>query len=117
MANFTIYHNNRCGKSLSALAMLEEKGLSYQVRTYLTSPLSKSELRTLLRKLNIPAAELVRKNEELYKANYKGKDISEEEWISILHENPLLIERPIIETVTKAIVARPPERLMDLLPA
>jgi arsenate reductase len=60
-------------------------------------------------------SQLVRKSEPLYKENYEGRDISEDEWLSILAENPVLIERPIVEKDDKAIVARPPEKVYDFL--
>ncbi len=60
-------------------------------------------------------SELVRKSEELYKEQFKDKDITEKEWLTILAENPALIERPIVEKGDKAIVARPPERVFELI--
>ena len=111
----TIYHNGCCGKSRGALEILQEQKIPHTVRWYLTEPLSKIELKALLKKLGMQPSELVRKNEELYKEQYKGKNISEQQWLTILAENPVLIERPIVEKGDKAIVARPPEKVFELL--
>ena len=61
------------------------------------------------------ASELVRKSEELYKTEYKGKDLTEKEWLTILAENPVLMERPIVTKGERAVVARPPEKVMELI--
>lgn len=115
MADITIYHNGRCSKSRGALEILQEQNISHTVRWYLAEPLTEKELTALLKKLHIPAEELVRKNEDLYKEEYKGKHLNEQEWIAVLAANPILIERPIVEKGNKAVVARPPEKVMELL--
>lgn len=111
----TIYHNGECSKCRGALEIMQEKGIPHNVRWYLTDPLSKEELRILLGKLGMHPSALVRKSEMLYQEHYQGKQITEEEWLDILTEHPVLIERPIIEQGEKAIVARPPERVFELL--
>lgn len=110
-----IYHNGECSKCRGALEILQEQNILHTVRWYLADPLSKEELQALLKKLNMQPSELVRKSEELYKELYESKDISEQEWLIILAENPVLIQRPILEKGDKAIVARPPERVFELL--
>lgn len=110
-----IYHNPRCRKSREALAMVEEKGISPQIRLYLKEPLNKEELTGVLKKLGISAEELVRKGEAIYKETYKGQTLSEEEWIEAMVRHPKLIERPILEVGEKAVVGRPPERVLELL--
>jgi len=115
MNDITIYHNGRCSKSRGALEILQEKGVPFEVRWYLTDPLSQKELKALLKKLGMKASELVRKTETLYKEQYKDQQLSEQEWIKILVENPVLIERPIVEKGDKAIVARPPEKVLSFL--
>src|SRR4051794_3385758 len=115
MGGIIIYHNGECSKSRGALEILMEKGIPHQVRWYLADPLNKKELKALLKKLNIKASQLVRKSEELYKEQYEGKPVTEEEWLTILEENPALIERPIVAKGDKAIIARPPERIFKLL--
>ena len=101
-----IYHNPSCSKSRCALAYLKDKNTPFEVRTYLTEPFSKEEFLALLSKLNVPVLDIVRKNELAF------KDLSEDEIIDILLENPKLIERPIVEWGANAVVARPLENLI-----
>lgn len=115
MEKVVIYHNNRCGKSRGALALLQEKGIEPEIRYYLQEPPTPAELKALLKKLKIKAEELVRKNESVYKEQYEGKNISEEQWLEILTENPILMERPIVVKGNKAVVARPPEKALEVL--
>lgn len=114
-AIITIYHNGECSKCRGALEILHEKNIPHEVRWYIAEPLSIAELQSLLKKLNVPPSELVRKSEPLYTEEYDGKKITEEEWLTILSENPILIQRPIIEKGEKAIIARPPQRVYELI--
>lgn len=111
----TIYHNTRCKKSREGLQLVENSGKEFQVREYLKEPLSEKELKALLTKLNMTAIQLVRKNEKIWKENFKDKDLSENELVRIMVENPKLIERPIVENETKAVVGRPPEKINNLV--
>jgi arsenate reductase len=110
-----IYHNPRCRKSRETLALLEEKGQSPEVILYLKTPPNAAELRDILQKLGMTASQLIRKNEAVYKENYKGKNLSEDEWLTVLAENPKLIERPIVVVGDKAAIGRPPEQVLSLL--
>ena len=94
---------------------LREKNINFNVIDYLNQNLSEEKLSSLLKKLGIRPIELVRKNESIWKENYKNKEISEVELIRILSLNPKLIERPIIETKKNAIIARPLENLVNFL--
>jgi len=76
---------------------------------------SKEQLKKIIGKLGIRVEQIIRKNEAIFKENYKGKEISEEEWYGILAENPILIERPIVVKGNKAILGRPPENVRELL--
>jgi arsenate reductase (glutaredoxin) len=115
MPEIIIYHNGECSKSKGALEMLIEQNIPHTVRWYLEDPLDETELRILLAKLNIPAAELVRKSEDIYKENYLDKQLTENEWLTILKKNPILIERPIVEKSDRAVIARPAEKMFDIL--
>ena len=115
MSDLIIYHNGQCSKSRGALEILIEQGIPYTVRWYLTDPLNITELKALLKKLKMKPSELVRKSEDLYKEQYKDKQISEKEWYAILKKHPQLIERPILEKGDKAIIARPPERVFEFI--
>ena len=94
---------------------LKDKNINFNVIDYLNHNLSEEKLCSLLKKLGIRPIELVRKNESIWKENYKNKEISEVELIRILSLNPKLIERPIIETKKNAIIARPLEHLVNFL--
>lgn len=115
MEPVTIYHNPRCGTSRRVLAQLQERGIEPLIRDYLADPPPAEELKELLEKLNLKAADLVRKQETLYKENYQGKDLSENQWLGILTEHPVLLERPIVVSGLSAIVARPAEKLSPWL--
>jgi arsenate reductase (glutaredoxin) len=111
----TIFHNPRCTKSRQALALLKENGIEIEVREYLKSAPTKEELKVLLAKLHLKAEDIVRKSEAFYKEKLKGMSLSEEEWIQVFTENPILIERPIVISGNRAVVARPPEKVLELL--
>lgn len=110
----TIWHNTRCGKSRSALEILQEKGLTPQVVKYLDTPPTAKEIKEVLKKAGIKAHDLIRTGEEAYKP-YKGKTLTEAEWIQAMVEHPILIERPVVINGDKAIVARPPEKVLEIL--
>lgn len=110
-----IYHNPRCRKSRETLAVLEGKGLKPEIVLYLESPPSREELKEILKMLGISASELVRKGEQVYKDHFKGKTLTEEEWLDALLQYPKLIERPIVVKGKKAVIGRPPEKVEELL--
>ncbi|SDC32643.1 arsenate reductase family protein [Williamwhitmania taraxaci] len=109
-----IYHNPRCQKSRNGLAYLTSKGIEVVVRDYLKEPLTRKELDTLLLKLHISPDQLVRTQEDYFKKELKGRNFNSEEWITILLENPKLIQRPIVEGKYKAVIANPPEEMERL---
>ncbi len=110
-----IYHNPRCGKSRETLKLLHERGENVQVVEYLKFCPSYDELKGIIEKLGISPHDLIRKGEKVYKENYKGKELSDEEWINAMIENPILIERPIVVKDGKAKVGRPPEEVLGIL--
>ncbi|TRO66334.1 arsenate reductase (glutaredoxin) [Christiangramia sabulilitoris] len=110
-----IYHNARCSKSREGLEILEKSGREYEVIEYLKEPLSENELEQLVKKLDIAPIQLVRKNEKVWKENYKDKDLSDRELITVMVKNPKLIERPVVETERKAVIGRPPSDIEKLL--
>ncbi|PKR81455.1 arsenate reductase (glutaredoxin) [Brumimicrobium salinarum] len=110
-----IYHNPRCSKSRTALNLLTEKNLDIEVIKYLDEVPSKEDLRVLLTKLGKDAVEIVRKGEKDYKEKFKGKELSNEEWIDAFVKYPKLIERPIFINGDKAVVGRPPENVLEIL--
>lgn len=110
-----IYHNNTCSKSLCALTVLEESGKKFDIINYLETPPTAEELDTILLQLHIPAMDLVRKNEPVYKELYEGKTFSNPEWVQIMVQHPILIERPIIVTDKGAVIGRPAEKILEVL--
>ena len=109
-----IYHNPRCRKSREALNIIEKKNIQFKIVEYLKDPIAKKELKQILRLLNISAVELIRKGEFLYKEKFKKKDFSNDEWLDIILKNPILIERPIVVKDNQAVIARPPEKVLNL---
>lgn len=110
-----IYHNPRCRKSRETLNIIQNHGIEPEVVLYLETPPSRKEIRDVLVKLDIKAEDLVRKEEKLYKDEYRDRELTEEEWIEVLAENPKLIQRPVVVNGKKAIIGRPPESVHVLL--
>ena len=111
----TIYHNPRCRKSRETLELIKNKGLAPKIIEYLNEPPSESEMKDILSKLDIQPEELLRKTESIYKDQFKGKDLSGDEWIKVMIKNPKLIERPIVINKEKAVIGRPPENVLKII--
>lgn len=110
-----ILHNPRCRKSREGLKILEDSGQEFEIVDYLNQPLTKKEIEELLSKLNIDAIELVRTNEAVWKEKYRGKDLNRDEIVAAMEQNPKLIERPIVIVGERAVVGRPPEKILEIL--
>lgn len=110
-----IYHNSRCQKSRLGVKFLEKNKLDFEIINYINDPLNMDEIKFLLKKLKIKPIELIRKNELIWKTNYKNKKLSDEEIIMAMVDNPKLIERPIIVKEDKAIIGRPTEKISEVL--
>jgi arsenate reductase len=110
-----IYHNPRCSKSRETLALLQEKGVSPEVVEYLNDIPSAKELKEIINKLGIKPDQLLRKGEAIYKSDFKGKELSDDQWIDAMIANPKLIERPIVIKDNKAVLGRPPANVLELL--
>jgi arsenate reductase len=82
---------------------------------YLKTPPGKEELRALVKKLGIAPEALVRKGEDVYKEKYAGKRLTDEQWLDALAADPILIERPIVVKGNRAVIGRPPEKVLELL--
>ena len=117
MSAFTIYHNPRCSKSRAALALLEERGVQPDVVLYLDDPPDAGELRVLLNKLGMSAAQLLRRGEAAWKSSGLGTNAAEADLIAAMVAHPQLIERPIVVCGEHAVVGRPPETVLALLDA
>ena len=110
-----IYHNPRCSKSREGLAILEASKVNFETIQYLETPITKDELIHIIQLLNISPIDLVRKNEAIWKENFKGKTLSDSEIIMAMIQNPKLIERPIVINNGKAVIGRPPELIKSIL--
>lgn len=110
-----IYHNPRCGKSRAALSFLRENGFEPEVIEYLKNPPSVSELKAILKLGSLKATDLIRTKEDIFVNNYKGKILSDDQWVEIMVANPILIERPVIVYGDKMIIGRTEEQLMRLI--
>ena len=114
--NVKIYHNPRCSKSRQTLQFLKENGAQPEIVEYLKASPSKDELESILSLLNLSPRNLMRKGEALYKElNLKDVNLSNDQLIAAMIENPILIERPIVLANGKAAIGRPPESVLDIL--
>jgi arsenate reductase len=110
-----IYHNPRCSKSRQTLSIIQETGKEVEIIEYLKDTLSFEDWVLILEMLNIQPIELIRKDEIIWKEKYRGKQMTDDEIINAMRENPKLIERPIVIKNGKAIIGRPPEKVLNLL--
>ena len=94
---------------------MQTANVQIDIIDYIKNPLSSEEIKDILVKLGIPAIDLVRKNEAIWKENYKGKSLSEEAIIEAMATYPKLIERPIVVKDNTAVIGRPPEKIKSLL--
>ena len=115
MSKVCIYHNPRCSKSRQALGLLEQQGEELEVIKYIETPPDSATLSALLQQLGLSARELMRKGEDTYKElKLDNPDLSEAELVQAMADYPRLIERPIVIRDGKAIIARPPEKVLEL---
>ena len=117
MTDLTLYHNPRCSKSRGALELLEARGLTPEVVRYLETPLDAAQIQSLLKKLGIGARQLLRSGEDEYKTlNLADSSLGEAQLIDAMAAHPKLIERPILVAGNKAVIGRPPEKVLEILP-
>lgn len=110
-----IYHNPRCSKSRQTLQIIQDANADVDIIEYLNSIPTEQELTDVLKKLGMKAEDIIRKGEADYKENFKGKTLTEKEWIKAMIKYPKLIERPIVIKGNKAVIGRPPENVKELL--
>jgi len=116
MERLTIYQKPTCTTCRKVFELLQQSGVDFDAVDYYIDPIPKSKLKELLGKMGIRARDLLRKNEHVYKKLGLGTgEHTEEELIDLMSKHPDLIQRPIIEKGKKAILARPPERLQEIL--
>ncbi|HEX5677620.1 MAG TPA: arsenate reductase (glutaredoxin) [Alcanivorax sp.] len=116
MAEYTLYHNPRCSKSRQALALLEENGITPTIVKYLETPPDADTVRTLVKKSGLERAhDLVRDKEAEYKEAGLNKDADDDTVINAIARYPKLLERPVLVHGDRAVVGRPPEKVLELV--
>lgn len=115
--DISMFHNPKCSKSRETLKLLNEEGIEPDIILYLTAPPSQKELSEILKKLKMKPRDLIRFKEPIAeKLKIKPSDNRPDtEWLKLMVENPILIERPIVITSEKAVIGRPPEKVLDLV--
>jgi len=113
---YTIFHNPKCNKSRATLKNLNSKGVEPKIIEYLKNPPTKDELKEIINKLKIQPSELVRfKEGKAIELGISAEDnLTHHQWLSIMTENPVLIERPIVISEKGAVIGRPPENVLAL---
>ena len=116
MSRITIYEKPTCTTCRKVVKALNEAGVDFEKVNYYIKPFTKIKLQNLLKKMKMKPSELLRKNEQAYKdLDMKNKKYTEAQVLDLMIKNPDLVQRPIIEKGEKAILARPPERLKEIL--
>ncbi|WKW47427.1 arsenate reductase (glutaredoxin) [Myroides sp. JBRI-B21084] len=110
-----IYHNPKCSKSREGLCMLQDLNTQVEIINYIKEPLTFNEIEVLLKLLNIAPIDLVRTKETIWKEQFKDKNLSTNEIIQAMVDFPQLIERPIVVNNNKAVIARPTEKIKEIL--
>jgi arsenate reductase (glutaredoxin) len=117
MPQIILYHNPRCSKSREALALLEQRNIDPVLQLYMEHPPTVAELEQLLSKLGLQARDLLRTSEPAYaELNLAGTTLSDAQLLHVMVANPSLIQRPIAVCGNRAVVGRPPETILELLP-
>jgi len=114
-ANMKIFHNPRCRKSRETLAILQDKNIDVEIVEYLNTPPNKAELSAIVNMLGIKPHDLIRTGEDIYKTEFKGKTLSDDAWLNAMLAHPKLIERPIVVSGNKAVIGRPPEKVLEIV--
>jgi arsenate reductase len=112
----TVYQKPTCTTCRQVYASLRDAGVDFDAVDYYTDPIPKTKLRELLRKMKMPARELLRTKEDIYrKLRLAERNLTDDELVDVMVEHPDLIQRPIVEKGSRAILARPAERLKEIL--
>ena len=116
MTVITIYHNPNCSKSRETLNLVRALGIEPEIIEYLVNPPSFESLKELIKKLGLATREVLRKKEDPYQQNnLDDPALTDDELLKIMTKHPILIERPIVVRGEKAIIGRPPKKVMELL--
>jgi len=116
MAKIVVYQKPTCTTCRQVYKALKDSGVDFDAVDYYTDPIPKAKLKELLRKMGMPASELLRTTEPIYKTLKLGeRDLKDDEIVDMMVEHPDLIQRPIVEKGSRAILARPADRLKEIL--
>jgi arsenate reductase len=116
MSNITIWHNPRCSKSRQTLQLIRDRGVEPAIVDYLKTPPSEAELNRALKALGVTPRDLIRNKESLYaELSLDDDGVTDAVLVGAMHQNPILIERPVVFRGERAVVGRPPERVLALL--
>jgi arsenate reductase len=110
-----IYHNPRCRKSREGLEILKNSNQEFTIKDYLKDPPTIAELNELIKRLDISPIQLIRKGEAVWKENFKGKSLSDQQLFEAMVKHPKLIERPIVVNGNKAVIGRPPTIIKEII--
>lgn len=110
-----IYHNPRCSKSRQGVTLLEKSGKDFEIVKYLDDVFTTDQLKTIIDTLGIKPIDVVRKNEAVWKSDYKGKNLSDDQVIEAMVKHPKLIERPIVVNGNRAVIGRPTETILEII--
>lgn len=112
----TIYHNPRCSKSRQTLQLLRDRGIQPRVIEYLQTPPARTELKRLLGLLHLQPRALLRRKEPQYRdLGLDDKSLKDKDLIDAMHNHPILMERPIVVANGKAVIGRPPEKVLEII--
>ncbi len=117
MEKAIIYHNTKCSCSRKALGFIENSGIQFEVVNYLETPPTKSELSKIVNGLGMHPIKIIREKENLFTELGLSKNDQREtdEWLTILADNPILLQRPIVSYKNRYAVGRPPESVLEIL--
>ena len=116
MSRLTIYHNPACSKSRGTLQILRQRGIEHDVVEYLKDPPDRATLARILALLAGPPGDLVRKDSRFKELGLRQADhATREQVVALLVEHPELMERPVVVQGERALIARPPEKVEELL--
>jgi arsenate reductase len=118
VSELTVYEKPTCTTCRKLATLLQERGIDFERVNYHVEPLPEAKIRDLLRKAGIPARDALRTREPIYaQLALAERDVSEDELVRLMAEHPELLQRPVVERGDRAVLARPPERVLELLDA
>jgi len=116
MSDLTVYEKPTCTTCRNLFTLLTERGVDFERVNYHVDPLPEAKIRELVAKTGLPPRDVLRAKEPVYKELDLGnREVSDDELFKLMAEHPPLLQRPIVERGERAVLARPPERVLELL--